>query len=212
MYPPGLCLPTREEEGVDCLASRRSLTLKNAILIYMPVRVKSVSWKLHREGRLLKHPMNIKVGGEEKELIKDWSELKLQGQFKRVREPIEWFLRTEKVGKRDVRAQLCSSDRELRSRNRLAMCGDSDKNVQVAFPMQIFQSWHILITWFIAELSKRTQRSAMGKKIWLSMHPRNFGSYKVVCTYVHPFIQARVKFCISNTRFRRVRVRGSNAG
>ena len=43
IHPPGLCLPRREEEGVDCLASRRSLTLKNEILICVPVRVKSVS-------------------------------------------------------------------------------------------------------------------------------------------------------------------------
>ena len=26
----------------------------------------------------------------------------------------------------------------------------------------------------------------MGEKIRLSMHPRNFGSEKIVCTYVHP--------------------------
>lgn len=39
----GLCLPRREEEDVDWLASRRSLTLKNEILICVPVRVKSVS-------------------------------------------------------------------------------------------------------------------------------------------------------------------------
>lgn len=112
----GLCLPRREEEDVDWLASRRSLTLKNEILICVPVRVKSVSWKLLREGRPLKHPMNIKVGGGE-ERIKDWSELKLQGQFKRVREPAEWLLRTEKVGKRDGRAQLCSSDQAHFRRN-----------------------------------------------------------------------------------------------
>ena len=40
----------------------------------------------------------------------------------------------------------------------------------------------------------------MGKKIWLSMHPRNFDSDKIVRTYLHPgFIYARVKFCISST-------------
>ena len=39
----------------------------------------------------------------------------------------------------------------------------------------------------------------MGKKIWLSMHPRNFCSDKTVrtvFTYVHPFIEAGVNFCI----------------
>ena len=35
--------------------------------------------------------------------------------------------------------------------------------------------------------------STMGKKIWSSMHPRNFGSEKIfrtgyVRTYVHPFM------------------------
>ena len=32
------------------------------------------------------------------------------------------------------------------------------------------------------------------------MHPRNFGSEQIVPTYVHPFRQAGVKFCISSTR------------
>ena len=48
---------------------------------------------------------------------------------------------------------------------------------------------------FIAELSraKRAQPSTMGKKIWQSMHPRNFGAEKIVPTeyvrmYVHPFM------------------------
>ena len=39
----------------------------------------------------------------------------------------------------------------------------------------------------------------MGKKIWLSMHPRNFCSDKTVrtvFTYVHSFIEAGVNFCI----------------
>ena len=30
---------------------------------------------------------------------------------------------------------------------------------------------------FIADLSKRAQQGTMGKKIWLSMHPRNFDSH-----------------------------------
>ena len=33
----------------------------------------------------------------------------------------------------------------------------------------------------------------MGKKIWLSMHPRNFASEKIVGTYVRPFLLAYVK-------------------
>ena len=40
----------------------------------------------------------------------------------------------------------------------------------------------------------------MGKKIWLSMHPINFGSDKIrpsvrryVCKYAHPFFLADVK-------------------
>ena len=34
------------------------------------------------------------------------------------------------------------------------------------------------------------QRSTMGKKIWLSMHPRNFGSEKIVCTTnVRPYVR-----------------------
>ena len=36
--------------------------------------------------------------------------------------------------------------------------------------------------------AKRAQRSTIGKKIWLSMHPRNFGSDKIVRTeYVRTF-------------------------
>ena len=31
----------------------------------------------------------------------------------------------------------------------------------------------------------------MGKKIWLSMHPRNFGSDKIVPRYVRPPLQVR---------------------
>ena len=38
-----------------------------------------------------------------------------------------------------------------------------------------------------------TQRSTMGNKIWLSMHPRNFFCDKIVRTYVHPFMLADVK-------------------
>ena len=35
--------------------------------------------------------------------------------------------------------------------------------------------------------AQSAQRSSMDKKIWLSMHPRNFGSDKIVIrTYVHP--------------------------
>ena len=43
----------------------------------------------------------------------------------------------------------------------------------------------------------------MSKKICLAMHSRNFGSEKIVRTlrtYVHPFMKAGVKFCISSTR------------
>ena len=36
--------------------------------------------------------------------------------------------------------------------------------------------------------AKCTQRCTTGKKIWLSMHPRNFGSDKIVGTYIHPFM------------------------
>ena len=32
------------------------------------------------------------------------------------------------------------------------------------------------------ERTKRAQRSTMGKKIWLTMHPRNFGSHVTVRT------------------------------
>ena len=32
----------------------------------------------------------------------------------------------------------------------------------------------------------RAQRSTMGKKLWLSRHPRNFGSDKIVRTYIRP--------------------------
>ena len=38
------------------------------------------------------------------------------------------------------------------------------------------------------------ERSTVGKKIWLSMHPRNFGSDRIVRayvrTYVHPLLLA----------------------
>ena len=47
-------------------------------------------------------------------------------------------------------------------------------------------------TWrIIAELS-REKRSNM-HKIWLSVHPRNFGSDKFVGRYVHPFTLTDVK-------------------
>ena len=35
-------------------------------------------------------------------------------------------------------------------------------------------------------LCESAQRSTKGKKIWLSMDPRNLGSYKVVRPYVRP--------------------------
>ena len=40
----------------------------------------------------------------------------------------------------------------------------------------------------VAELSrvKLEQQSTVGDKIYLSMHPRNFGSDKIVCTYLRP--------------------------
>ena len=37
---------------------------------------------------------------------------------------------------------------------------------------------------FRARSAKRALRSTGGKKIWLSMHQRNFGSDKIVRTYV----------------------------
>ena len=40
----------------------------------------------------------------------------------------------------------------------------------------------------ISEALSGAQRSTIGEKIWLSMHPRNFGSDKIVRTYVHPFM------------------------
>ena len=58
----------------------------------------------------------------------------------------------------------------------------------------------------IAELwraqSVRSERSTIGKKIWLSMRPRNFGYETIVYTSVRtpPFHVSRVKFCISSTR------------
>ena len=58
----------------------------------------------------------------------------------------------------------------------------------------------------IAELwraqSVRSERSTIGKKIWLSMRPRNFGYETIVRTSVRtpPFHASRVKFCISSTR------------
>ena len=45
--------------------------------------------------------------------------------------------------------------------------------------------------------AKRAQRSTMGKKFWLSRHPRNFGSDKIVRTYILPPLHvAGVKFFI----------------
>ena len=35
---------------------------------------------------------------------------------------------------------------------------------------------------------KRAERSTMNNKIWLSMHPRNFGSDKIVCTTYVPYV------------------------
>ena len=42
------------------------------------------------------------------------------------------------------------------------------------------------------ESAKRAKRSTIGKKTWLSIHPRNFGSDKIVRlhAYVHPFMWA----------------------
>ena len=34
----------------------------------------------------------------------------------------------------------------------------------------------------------RVQRSTMGRKIWLSIHPRHFGFDKIVLTHLHPFM------------------------
>ena len=42
-------------------------------------------------------------------------------------------------------------------------------------------------------LRESAQRSIVGKKIWLSMHPRNLGSYKIIRTFVDPFKLADVK-------------------
>ena len=48
------------------------------------------------------------------------------------------------------------------------------------------------------------QQSAMGKKIWLSMHPRIFGSNQIIHKYVYAYVtpshKTRVKFRISRTR------------
>ena len=35
---------------------------------------------------------------------------------------------------------------------------------------------------------KRAERSTMDNKIWLSMHPRNFGCDKIVCTTYVPYV------------------------
>ena len=43
-------------------------------------------------------------------------------------------------------------------------------------------------------LRESAQRSIVGKKVWLSMHPRNLGSYKIVHTFVDPFMLADVTF------------------
>ena len=57
------------------------------------------------------------------------------------------------------------------------------------------------MTEIFAELSRlRAQRSIMGKKIWSSTHPRNFGSDKVVRTYVSPHLHVSWgEICISST-------------
>ena len=46
----------------------------------------------------------------------------------------------------------------------------------------------------------------MGKKIWLSMHPRNFSSEKIVCTYIHPIHVSQGEIL----RFKHPRVSGLN--
>ena len=41
----------------------------------------------------------------------------------------------------------------------------------------------------VAELSRMlAQQSTMGKKMWLSMYPRNLGSEKIIKAYIHPFM------------------------
>ena len=57
--------------------------------------------------------------------------------------------------------------------------------------------------------SKSLYWPSMGKRIWLSIHPRNFGSDKIGRTYVLPFMYAWVKFCISK---RPGRFRGKSHG
>ena len=47
----------------------------------------------------------------------------------------------------------------------------------------------------------RALRSTMGKKILLSMHPRNFGPDKIVRTYVQPEVKCREKRTGTHTEF-----------
>ena len=70
MHPPGLCLPRREEEGVDCLASRRSLTLKNEILICVPVRAQERVLKIAKRRKTVETPSEYKGRGR-RERIKN---------------------------------------------------------------------------------------------------------------------------------------------
>ena len=47
-------------------------------------------------------------------------------------------------------------------------------------------------------------QNTMGKKIWLSMHPRNFGPDKIVYLYVRPFLLAEVKCLAQKTLHQKV--------
>ena len=82
--------------------------------------------------RRKKHEININLGRREKELRTEvnWSYKDSLSEQENLSSESCSLIRTEKVEKRDGRAQLGSSDHALRSGNRLAMCGDSGKTVQ----------------------------------------------------------------------------------
>ena len=76
---------------------------------------------------------------------------------------------------------------------------ERDRNIEIIF-RRLLARWKTAVKVALLVLYKdfkntlkhyngtRAQRSTRSKKIWLFIHPRNFGSDKIVRPYVHPFM------------------------
>ena len=76
------------------------------------------------------------------------------------------------------------------------------------FSSFFFLSWHALKWCFLtAEPLALTKRNTLNNKIWLSMHPRNFGSDKIVCTTYVPYVHILHVHPINVDNWERARAR-----